>query len=143
MLKFNLQYIGYWFIGMFIIYMSLFSRNDINHISIERNYISGEVKINEDPGIRITAPWIQVVKIDIRPFKICVTSSSKVLNCGVYSFNKDGIHDFIKREGISYYWFRNRLSFNYGHREEYRGFVDIIKGYAFDLGKKYAFINYN
>lgn len=126
---------------LFMFYMFFVTIQDVNHYSIKRNYFTGDVQLDTVPGIKISSPWTQVIRIDNRPFKICVTSSSKVLNCGVYSFNPKGFEGFIKREGVEYYWWRNRLSFNLGHKEEYRGFVDILKGYTLDKDR-YEFITY-
>jgi len=113
--------------------------NDSYHISISKNIITGETKCDTMGGVKITAPWVQVIKIDTRPVKICIECSCKNINCNLISFNPHGWQDFIQREGFHYYWFSNRFSFNSGNDNEYRGFKNVIRGYAFD-NENYSFI---
>jgi len=116
------------------------SYTDIHHNTIRHNHFSGEVVLDSVPGIKISYPWVQVVRVDNRPFLICVTSSSNNITCGLYSFNFEYYRDFIVKEGIEYYWWSNRFSYNSGHRKEYRGLVDILKGYTLDGTTDYKFI---
>jgi hypothetical protein len=37
----------------------------------------------------------------------------------------------VKTEGFYYYWWANRLSFNLGYDQEYRGVRDLMRGYAY------------
>ena len=129
--------------SLLLFYIMCISVTDIHHNSIQRNYLTGDIVLDTVPGVKITYPWVQVIRIDKRPYRICITSSSKNLNCGLYSINFKYIGDLIEKEGVEYYWWRNRFSFNPGHKDEYRGFIDMLKGYALDDSKKYRFINYH
>ncbi len=62
------------------------------------------------------------------------------IDCRLISFNISGYLEFIEKEGFGYYWWRNRLSFNYGNKLEYRGLPNVLRGYAFD-DKNYKFLN--
>lgn len=95
--------------------------------------------ILDSPGFNITAPWIFVSKIDTRPQRVCITSVAKVLNCKLVQFLPNQYKAFIQREGWRYYWWDNRISFNSGYKEEYRGFRDILRGYAFDENSPHKF----
>ena len=95
--------------------------------------------IDTIPGYNITAPWVQVSRIDTRPQRVCVDCDCRNLNCQLASFDPDGWEEFVRYEGFRYYWWSNRFSFNPGHKNEYRGMNDILRGYAFD-GKEYPFI---
>lgn len=123
-------------------YLSCVSYTDYKHVSISNNLITGEKILDTIPGITISYPWVQIVRLDKRPFRICVSSSSKNMVCGLYSFDYRYWKDFIELEGIHYYWMYNRISYNSGHSDEYRGLVDILKGYVLD-NKKYKFIKYH
>lgn len=89
-------------------------------------------------GIHISAPWVQVSRIDTRPFRVCLDCGCKNINCKLVSFNPNGWEDFLKREGFKYYWFVNRISFNSAYEHEYRGINAILKGYT--DGKEYPFL---
>ena len=119
-------------IGAMFYYFFCFNSLDNYEISINRNYISGQVVIDTTPGYKTSSPFTQVVRIDTRPMRLCIPSGSKNLTCKLVQFKKENCMDFIKTEGIWYYWLKNRLSFNSGHREEYRGFRDLMLGYTFD-----------
>jgi hypothetical protein len=54
-------------------------------------------------------------------------------------FNPKGWKKFIENEGFRYYWLSNRMSFNSGSEEEYRGMDWVIRGYAFSE-TEYPFI---
>ncbi len=128
-------------IGSLILFWSLcFSYNDSYHFSIERNYITGNITTN-GPGYSISLPWVQVVRIDTRPFRSCVDCSCNNIKCKLISFNQSGYRDFIQKEGLEYYWWRNRFSFNWGNEHEYRGLKNVLRGYSFD-NVQYSFIKY-
>lgn len=126
-------------ISIFFFWLFCFHYTDVNQVAICRNIFSGEVYLDSIAGPSITPPWVQVARIDTRPQRICVDCDCRNITCALVSFNPKGWKDFVKREGFRYYWWSNRFSFNPGHRREYRGVNDIIRGYAFD-GVKYEFI---
>jgi len=117
---------------LFVFYLTCVHYTDYHEIGIVRNDFTGETSIDSVSGFGITAPWVQVAKIDIRPVRICVTSSTRNFNCKLASFDKRYWDEFVSLEGFRYYWWANRFSFNSGYKEEYRGMKDIIRGYAFD-----------
>lgn len=90
-------------------------------------------------GIKFSYPWIQVVRINRYPIKICLECDCRNIDCRLISFNSKGWKDFIDREGFQYFWFKNRYSINLTEKE-YRGIEYVLRGYAFD-NKQYSFIN--
>jgi len=66
-------------------------------------------------------------------------SSGKVANAKLVQFDPEHWEEFVKVEGWRYYWWSNRISFNLGYREEYRGWRDVMRGYGYSA-KKYPFI---
>jgi len=127
------------FFSIFFFWLFCFHYTDVNQIAICRNIFSGEVYIDSVAGPNITAPWVQVARIDTRPHRICVDCDCRNINCMLVTFNPKGWKDFVRREGFRYYWWSNRFSFNPGHKREYRGIEDILRGYTFD-GGDYEFI---
>lgn len=119
-------------------WLFLFSYNPYTHVSIHRNWLSGKTEL-KGPGVSITPPWTFVSRIDIRPKKVCLECSCQNLNCQLVSFDPSGWKDFLKVEGFGYYWWRNRLSFNIGHDNEYRGISNILRGYSFS-DRNYTFL---
>ncbi len=109
-------------------------------IVIEWNRRTGEMRLDTEAIWYITPPWVMAIQIDIRPQRVCVTSAGRgVFNCKLVKFEPTAYKEFVAVEGLRYYWFANRISFNLGYEEEYRGFRDIMRGYAFSA-KKYKFI---
>lgn len=98
--------------------------------------MNGEMELI-GPGVTITPPWVQILRIDIRPKKYCIECVCRNKTCRLVSFNSDGWREFIDREGFNYFWFRNRISFN--SHKTYRGIESVIRGYSLD-NDKYEFI---
>jgi hypothetical protein len=128
------------FTSLILFYLSSTHYTDVHQIAIKRNLITGYTEIDSVPGFNITSPFTLVIKIDTRPQRICVTSSSRNFNCLLVSFNGHGWREFVELEGVYYYWWANRISFNMGYDDEYRGMRDIIRGYSFDKTPR-SFIN--
>lgn len=116
----------------------------VNHVDqyqagIAWNFATGEMWLQE-PGYHLTAPWTLVARADLRPQRVCITSASHAaFNCRLAQFRKEAWREFVATEGWRYYWLSNRLSLNLGYREEYRGFRDILRGYAFSA-RRYPFV---
>lgn len=99
-------------------------------VGIERNILSGEMSL-QTAGWHFTSPFSRVARIDIRPMRVSITTSGHGYSSKLVRFNTDEWELFVKTEGFRYYWWDNRLSFNSGYAEEYRGLRDIIRGYAY------------
>ena len=108
-------------------------------VGIARNFITGRTWLQDGNGWNITAPWVYVPEIDTRPIRVEVTSAGRGFSAKLVQFNKEYWQEFVVTEGIYYYWWANRISFNLGYNEEHRGVKDIFRGYAYSA-KKYPFI---
>jgi hypothetical protein len=113
-------------------WLMFFHWTGVHEISIRRNIVTGEVSIDSIAGPEITAPWVQVSTIDIRPRRLCVDCDCRALNCKLVEFVPSKWKGFVEREGFRYYWLSNRISFNSGSEKTYRGMDWILRGYAFD-----------
>lgn len=103
------------------------------------NKVTGEAITEIGGGFRFTAPWVLVSKIDIRPMRVCVYNAGRSYHCKLVRFVPEQFSELLALEGFRYYWWDNRLSFNSGYPEEYRGVHDLLRGYAFG-NKSYPFI---
>jgi len=118
---------------------SSFTYIEQGEAGITWNPLTGETGFQK-PGIHWTSPLTLVTKIDLRPQRMCLTSSAHAApNCRLVQFDERYYREFVAVEGWRYYWFDNRLSFNSGHEETYRGFRDVLRGYAFSA-QRYPFI---
>lgn len=126
---------------LFIFYLLFFNFLTMNQISFNHNIIDGTVQCDTVPGFKLSAPWIQVSKIDKRPVRVSIDCSCRNLTSKLVQFNPKEYESFIQKEGWGYYWLRNRISFNFGNKEEWRGFDNVLRGYAFDQ-EKYKFLIY-
>ncbi len=109
------------------------------HVGIARNFITGKTWLQDGNGWNLTAPWVYIPEIDARPIRVEVSSAGRGFSAKLVQFNKEYWQEFATTEGIYYYWWANRFSFNLGYDEEHRGIKDIFRGYAYS-SKKYSFI---
>lgn len=115
----------------FLTYTPFFHHTDVGQVAIMHNIIDGSITTDTEPGFTVSAPWVLVSRIDIRPSQVCVEGAARVANCRLAKFVPEHLVEFIDREGFSYHWFANRLSFNFGHSQEYRGSRNYLRAYAF------------
>lgn len=126
---------------LFTFYLTSFNFLNMSEVSLNYNIIDGNVTCDTVSGIKLSAPWVLVNVVDIRPIKVCVDCSCRNLTCKLIAFNPKEYKIFVQKEGWSYFWWRNRLSFNSGNKQEYRGLKNVIRGYAFD-DVEYKFLIY-
>lgn len=127
------------FLLILLFYIGFVNHTEPTEIGIARNIISGKMWVQEKGGIHITLPWVLVARVDIRPVRVAVTSAGRGYSAKLVQFNPQYWQRFVEVEGWRYYWWANRLSFNLGYSEEYRGIRDIMRGYAYSA-KQYPFL---
>ena len=106
---------------------------------IQWNLLTGELSIDAKEGLRVTPPWVLVSRVDTRPVRVCITTAGRAFNCRLIQFVPEAWHEFVAVEGFRYWWWANRISFNFGYTEEYRGMKDLLRGYAYGV-KQYSFV---
>ncbi len=102
------------------------------------NFVKGELYLQKK-GWNFTPPWVLVARVDARPMRVCVTTAGRGFNCKLVRFEALAYREFVAVEGFHYYWWANRISFNFGYNEEYRGMKDLLRGHAYGV-KKYPFV---
>ena len=105
------------------------------------NWFNGNLRLLDRAGWHLTPPWVWVTKVQTTPMRVSVSTASRGYSSKLVQFQKEYYKEFIATEGWYFYWWYNRLSFNIGytHDEEYRGFRDIMRAYAYSA-KRYPFI---
>jgi len=121
------------------LYMLTVNYTEPTELGIARNTITGEMWTQDRGGWHLTSPFVLVTVLDMRPMRVAVLSTGHGYCAKLVQFDKKYWREFIATEGFRYYWFANRISFNLGYDEEYRGQKDLMRGYAFSV-KKYPFI---
>jgi len=116
---------------LLILYMALVNYTEAYEVGITRNFVTGEIQLQAGGGMYFTPPWVLVSNIDIRPTRVCLTTTARSFNCRLAEFKPEYYQEFVITQGFRYWWWANRLSFNFGYDEEYRGFRDVLRGYAF------------
>lgn len=119
-------------------YLGCFNRIEAHEVGIAWDRVHGTLWL-QPSGMFFTPPWVLISTIDTRPQRVCVLSASRAFDCRLVQFVPSEYRAFIAIEGWRYYWWSNRLSFNSGHAEEYRGMKDVLRGYAFSP-EPYPFI---
>lgn len=137
------QYIfGKYYFGLLLLlplfYFTCIYHIEPNEMGIGWNPFSGQLRGDTTAGYYVSPPWDFVSVIDLRPVRVCITSSANSYSCKLASFDKKHWREFVEVQGFHYYWWSNRFSFNSGY-ETYRGFRDIMRGYAYG-NNKYEFI---
>ncbi|TAK96230.1 hypothetical protein EPO05_02370 [Patescibacteria group bacterium] len=122
-----------------IFYITCVHYTDIHQVALVRNRATGELTLDSVPGFNLTPPWVAVARIDIRPTRVCITTTGRSFNCKLVQFVPQAYREFVATEGFRYYWLSNRISFNFGYGEEYRGMKDVLRGYAFGV-ERYPFV---
>ena len=122
-----------------LFYLTCINFTEPNEIGIARNVITGNTWEQDRGGWHISAPWVFVPVIDTRPIRVSVLSAGHGYSSKLVQFQKEYWKEFIATEGFRYYWWANRISFNFGYDEEHRGFKDIMRGYAYSV-KQYPFV---
>lgn len=120
--------------ALILFYLVCLHYTELAHLGIMRNWATGEMRA-DTPGWNFSAPWVEVAKIDLRPMRVCVNSAGKGFNCTLVQFDPTAWQEFVATEGFRYWWWANRISFNGGYAEEYRGMRDLLRGYAYSIGK--------
>lgn len=116
-----------------------FPHIEVGNVGLTWNPLKGEVSVLS-PGWHVVGPATFVTEIDVRPQRLCLSSSSHAgVNCRLVQFDVSHYKDFIAVEGWHRYWWSNRISFNSGYPETYRGFRDVLRGYAFSA-QPYSFV---
>lgn len=121
-----------------LLYFFCLNYTEPTEVGIARNVVTGTMWLQEGGGWHITAPWVLVAVVDMRPMRVAVTSAGRGFSGKLIQFNQRYWREFVETEGFRYYWWANRFSFNSGYDEEYRGMRDILRGYAFGA-KRYPF----
>lgn len=127
-------------LGLWLLFITCFYSLEPTEFGISRNMLTGTVSQQSRTGYHMKPPWVFVSVIDTRPTRVCLTSSAHAaFNCRLVRFVGSEWRAFVRTEGFRLYWWSNRLSFNSGYREEYRGMKDIMRGYAFST-EHYPFL---
>lgn len=141
-MSFSVGRLKYPFVFLFVtffFYLGFLNYTEVTEIGIARNLVSGKMWVQENGGWHLTAPWVLVAKIDTRPLRVAITTTGHGFNAKLIQFQTDKWQEFVQTEGFRYWWWANRISFNLGYEEEYRGMKDILRGYAYGV-KHYSFI---
>lgn len=121
-----------------ILYFAFLNRVNPNEVGLARNHITGETWAQE-AGWHVTAPWTWIATVNTNPIRVSVPTTGRGYSSKLVQFVPEHHDEFLELEGWRWYWWDNRFSFNFGHEDEYRGFRNLMLGYAYSA-KKYPFI---
>jgi hypothetical protein len=111
--------------GSLLFWIVFLNHVDINEVGIAYNSIGGKVWVQSKPGWYVTPPTVRVATITTLPLTVTIASEAKVINTKIVRFNPDGIDEFIRLQGFSY--FSNQSIEN------------VLLGYAYS-GQKWPFL---
>ena len=134
----HLQIIRETILLLCLLYFGLMSRIEPGEVGIARNWITGTMRLYT-PGWRIDWPWVGVAHIDTKPVFVSASSTGRGYSAKLVQFEPAAWHEFVNTEGWRYYWLDNRLSYNWGFKEECRGMASVFRGYAYS-SHRYPFI---
>jgi hypothetical protein len=121
---------AYTALAVFLCYLMFYHHTDTHQVGIRYNIITGEMSIDKTTGHHFTAPWVLVTRMDTRPRRVCIESASRTMNCRLVQFDPSKYRELLEYEGFHYYWWYNRISFNWGQKT-YRGVDNLLLGHAY------------
>lgn len=130
--------LGGFFLVLLSFYLGFVHHTDTTEMGVRFNYVTGIIE-SDSSGWHITAPWVKVAKIDLRPSRVCVESAGQGYNCRLVRFVPEQYLKFVDTQGFHYWWWANRISFNMGYRSESRGMHDLMRGYTYST-RPYPFV---
>lgn len=127
------------FLAIFVFWLGFLNYTEPTQIGVARNLATGKMWAQIGGGWHLTPPWVLVARIDTRPTRVSVDSAGHGFSAELVQFIPEQWEAFVNTEGFRYWWWANRISFNFGYENEHRGMKDILRGYAYSA-KKYPFI---
>jgi hypothetical protein len=106
-------------------YLAAMNHVGINEVGVAYNSVGGRVWIQDHPGWYLTAPTVEVAVLTTLPLTVTIPSEAKVINTKIVRFKPEGVDEFIRLQGFSYY--------------SDQSLQNILMGYAFS-GKQYPFL---
>lgn len=126
-------------IVIFVFWLSCLNYTEPTQLGVARNLVTGKTWAQFGGGWHVTPPWVLVARIDLRPMRVSVDSAGRGYHAKLVEFVPEQWEIFVNTEGFRYWWWANRLSINFGYKDEHRGMKDILRGYAYGT-KKYSFL---
>jgi hypothetical protein len=117
--------LGALILALVTFYCACLNHIGINEVGVAYNSIGGHVWIQDRPGWYLTSPTVEVAVIPTIPLTVQIPSEAKVINVKIVRFRPEGIDEFIRLQGFSYF--------------SDQGIENILMGYAFS-GKDYPFL---
>ncbi len=137
-----------WSIGVGIVVLSLLTFwfgfvdfVDQNEVGYKFDTRTGEITVMKEKGYIVTPPiLVKVNTIDLRPFQVCISANSRVLNCKLVQFDPTGVEDFINWHGRG-----NYTPFSMGTLNTQGDMYQIMMSYAYEAygrkrNKNYKFL---
>lgn len=116
---------GCFCLAVLLFYCAFLNHVAINEIGVAYDSIGGKVWVQSQPGWYFTRITVRVCVIPTVPIKVTIPSEAKVINTKIVRFNPDGIDEFIRLQGFSYF--------------SDQSIENILMGYAFS-GKEWPFM---
>ena len=114
---------GIIFVLVFLFYIACLNHTSVNEFGTCYNPWDGTISTQMEPGWYYTSPFVRVAYISTLPMRVTVTSNARVIVSKMVRFNPDGLDDFIRLQGFSYFF----------------NIENTLLGYAFS-GNKYSFL---
>ncbi len=124
-LKVLVGIVGSLLAAFFIFWIACLNHVEINEIGVAYNSIGGKIWNQERPGWYMTSPFVRVAYISTLPIRVSIPSEARVINTKIVRFKIEGVDEFIRMQGFSYFTSST--------------LENILMGYAFS-GKEYPFI---
>lgn len=119
------------FIGFFLFWLLCLNHLAPNEFGVAYNSMNGEVSVQDEPGWHLTSPMVRVATIDTRPFQVCM-GGSRILNCKLIRFKKEGVKEFVRVQGFEYWSHPQQMCSNIGSEQQRcSGLAATLMGYAY------------
>ena len=93
---------GSFITGLFLFYLLFLNHVTVNELGIAYNSSSGTMTAQEHPGWYLTSPLTRVAYLDLKPMRVDITSTAKVINARIVVFQKNYWRDYVALQGFGY-----------------------------------------
>lgn len=108
-------------------YVLFLNHTSINQIGVCYDSIDGTVSLQMQPGWYKTSAFTRVAYITTLPVRVTIPSDARVMVTKMVRFRPEGVDDFIRLQGFSYFSNIENTFLGYAFADKEYSFLEIIQ----------------
>ncbi|MFA5051855.1 MAG: hypothetical protein WC544_02205 [Patescibacteria group bacterium] len=114
-------------LAFFFVYLPFMNHTSVNQIGICYDAGNGKIWTQEVPGWYWTNPLVKVAYITTLPVRVTVPSEAKVIVSKMVRFKPEGLDEFIRLQGFSYYQNIENIFLGFAYADKEYPFLEVIQ----------------